>query len=219
MPSQSISAPNISGAIIAGGRSRRFGKTNKALAKLGQQSLIEHVYERLHRQIDRLWLNTPKDFMLPNALAKHTELKRIADKTPSSIQKMDSNGPLNGILSTLEESSIEYEWLLICPCDTPFIPDNLASRLYAACLQQNTDLAIAASQGRYHPSISLWHRRLLPDLTQAVHQQKKVGFKQFYPETNHCFVEWKAERYDPFFNINYPQDLQSAQEIFDTLKA
>lgn len=214
MSSELLTPANITGVIIAGGQSSRFGEADKMLAKLGHQSLIEHVYERLDRQTDRVLLNVSENLILPTTLSRKTAMTQVTDK----IQK--SRGPLNGILAALElllEENAESEWLLVCPCDTPFLPDDLANRLYETCLSEKSDLAIAESQGRYHPSISLWHRCLLASLKKSVYEEGKAGFKQFYPETNHCFVRWQTQAYDPFFNINYPQDLQSAQAIFDTL--
>lgn len=202
-----MSLPKVASAIIAGGKSSRFGPDNKALVRLSHQTVIEHIYECLSAQTDQVWLNAPDSFVAPDSL----NAKRVPDVNDKQ------SGPLAGVLAAMEEATKDYEWLLICPCDTPFIPKNLCTVLYDACVEQKVDLAIAESKGRYHPSVSLWNKRLLEPLQNAVYEHQKAGFKQFYPETKHCFVDWPVNSYDPFFNINYSEDLQTANALFDKL--
>lgn len=205
----------VAGAVIAGGVSSRFG-SNKALAVLGNATLIEYVYDRLDQQTATTWLNAPADLELPSRLQA---IDRITDAIPSAQRQ----GPLTGVLPCLKKAaSAGYSWLLISPCDTPFIPPDLSHRLLESCTQHDCQLAIAQSNGRRHPSVSLWHCSLLEPLEEAVIQQGKGGFKQFFPETAHCFVEWPISRnkdsdhskgHDPFFNINYSVDLDNALDI------
>lgn len=215
-----MSLNTIAGAIIAGGDSNRFGSKNKALAKLSDLTLIEHVYQRLATQTSRVWLNVPESLEVPKKL----DVIRIAD-TPdlqndtivdNSSAKGSHKGPLCGVLSALiAASETNFEWLLIAPCDTPFIPTDLGDKFLRQCTQDECQLGIARSNGRNHPSLSLWHSSLLPSLKEAVLNHAKAGFKQFYPDSNHCFVEWQTDDFDPFLNINYPEDLEAAANIIN----
>lgn len=204
----------IAAAIIAGGKSRRFGDSHKAQAELGNCSLIEHVYRRLKTQAPKIWLNAPDHLKTP----LDSILDRVADINT------EHSGPLLGVLTTLQLAvEKNVEWLLIAPCDTPFIPENLAERLRTHCLEQSCLLGIPSYMGRNHPSLSLWHKSLLPDLTAAVLTDKKSGFKQFYPDFTDRFLIWdcqdhqetkdEQDNYDPFFNINYAEDLSQAADI------
>ena len=193
------------GAIIAGGHSRRFGSIDKALVDLCGIPLIEHVYQRLRPQVSKLLLNIPAK----SAIA-YLDAQQIQDTT----DKRD--GPLAGVLSALsvaQESG--SDWLLICPCDTPFIPPDLGEKLLQRCVEKNAQLGIARTKGWNHPSLSLWHQSLFADLERAVIKESKAGFKQFYPQTNHCFADWQTGTYDPFFNINVPQDVDTAIDIIN----
>jgi len=200
-----VTKHDIAGAVIAGGHSNRFG-SEKASALLSGKTLIERVYQRLQPQVSKVWLNLP---------AGHKELEKIDAPLIKDITP-DRNGPLAGVLSALITASDNgFEWLLIAPCDTPFIPLDLGEKLLHKCITEHCTLAIARAGGWNHPSLSIWNRSLLPSLKEAVLSHSKAGFKQFYPEINHCFAEWNVEAYDPFFNINYAQDIEAATDIIN----
>ena len=197
---------HIAGAIIAGGHSRRFGSAEKALALLDDTTLIEHVYQRFSPQVSNIWLNLANNIKPPDNI----NAPLISDAT----DKRD--GPLAGVLAALNMASQNrFKWLLIAPCDTPFIPLNLAEKLLNQCADSESNLGIAHTNGQNHPSLSLWNTSLLPNLEDAVLNQSKAGFKQFYPDTKHCFYEWSNDAYDPFFNINTPQDIEDAVDIIN----
>lgn len=202
------SKSQIAGAIIAGGHSRRFGSSEKALAMLAGLPLIEHVYQRLSPQVSTVWLNLANDIQQPKSI----RATLINDAT----QKRD--GPLAGVLSALRAASDEgFEWLLIAPCDTPFIPMNLGEKLVRKCIESESLLGIARAEGWNHPSLSIWNTGLLGSLEDSVLNHSKAGFKQFYPDTRHCFAEWGIGDYDPFFNINTPQDIEAAADIINRI--
>lgn len=198
--------PKIAGAIIAGGYSRRFGSSEKALAQLADMPLVEHVFRRLAPQVSKIWLNLASQIDCP----KNIHAVLIEDATSKR------NGPLAGVLSALRAASHEgFQWLLIAPCDTPFLPLDLGAKLVQGCLDSESQLGIARSQGWNHPSLSIWHTALLAPLEDAVINHSRGGFKQFYPDTRHCFVEWQSDQYDPFLNINSPREIEAAMDIIN----
>lgn len=48
---------NVNAIILAGGRSSRMGVGSKALIRLGDKILLEHVIQRLQPQVDDLAVN------------------------------------------------------------------------------------------------------------------------------------------------------------------
>lgn len=190
----------IAGAIVAGGKSSRFSGQDKAQAMLVGQPLLQWVYSRLRPQVQVVFLNNP-----PNKTEHSLDLAKVTDAIA------EQSGPLNGVLGCLRESvKRDCEWMLIAPCDTPFIPEDLGARLLKAATEEGYQLCIPRSDGRSHPSLSLWHKSLLKPLEAAVIEQKMEGFKQFYPTTKCGFVDWDTKVYDPFFNINHQSDLDTA---------
>lgn len=201
---------SITGAIIAGGRSGRFGNINKARAVLGGKTLLEHVHDRLQPQVSQIYINCPPDF----ALATEISSPRIVeDYLPNK------KGPLNGVLGALNKTVEDgFDWMLIAPCDTPFLPLDLASVLVNIAMERKLELVIPAYKGIPRASLSLWHRNLLEPLRQSVIDQGAEGFKQFYPHTLYELVEWSQTDYDPFLNVNHQDDLSEATEIFNRLQ-
>jgi molybdopterin-guanine dinucleotide biosynthesis protein A/very-short-patch-repair endonuclease len=104
------------GLILAGGRSSRMGE-NKAFVKLGDKTLLEHVYQRLQPQCERVLVNTNSND------PRFNSFQTIPDSTSGQL------GPLAGILAGLEHvEKQQHEWLVTVPIDCPFLPLDLVER-------------------------------------------------------------------------------------------
>lgn len=201
----------VAGAIIAGGKSSRFGDINKARAQLGGKTLLKHVYERLQPQVSQLYLNCQPDFPATAEI-----------DSPLIVQDYLANqkGPLNGVLGVLDRAVEDgHEWLLITPCDTPFMPANLAIKLLDIARENSLEMVVPSYKGIPQASLSLWHRNLLQPLMRAVLDRGAEGFKQFYPHTLYELVEWPQADYDPFLNVNHQSDLSEAALILNKLNS
>lgn len=103
----------ILGAILAGGRSRRFG-SDKAAAMLNGVALLDHVIARLRPQVDALVI-CGRDV---------AGMTCIADRPSSDL------GPLGGLNAALRHGAIHgFATVISVPCDTPILPADLAGRL------------------------------------------------------------------------------------------
>ncbi len=199
----SLSVP--AGVILAGGRSRRMGGVNKALAPLSGKPLLQHVIDRVRPQVCELYLSveTPTDALAEFGLAL------VADPEPDA-------GPLAGLLSVLQKTASANEWLLLTPCDAPFTPRDLASRLLEAAVQSGTPGAIARYLSEPQPTFSIWNRSLLPRLERAVLIDRMTGFKQFLRSIELAVLDWPGSEPSPFLNINDQDDLRRAGCLFET---
>lgn len=105
----------ILGAILAGGRSSRFG-SDKALAAFDGRALIDHVVDAVVPQVDAL-IVVGRD---------HAGLKGVPDRPAPDL------GPLGGIAAALHHACAHgFSHVLTVPCDTPFVPRDLHRRLSA----------------------------------------------------------------------------------------
>ncbi len=173
---------------------------------VGGRTVLTRLIGRLSPQVRRTVLNANGD---PGRFAG-LGLAVVADSLPAHP------GPLAGILAALEWAAAEaseYEWVVTVPCDTPFLPTDLAERLHAARLRDGAVLACAASAGQTHPVIALWPVKLAAPLRRAVQEDglRKVGrFTGLYP----CAIaEWGTNPVDPFFNVNTAEDLTEAERL------
>lgn len=199
-------AAPIVGVLLAGGGSRRMGGGDKCLRDLGGRTILERIVTRVAPQVDRLILNANGDasrfarFGLP--------------VVPDSLS--GQAGPLAGVLTGLEwarDHAPGCDWVASFASDAPFVPENLVGKLAAAIAEEGADMACAASGGRTHPVFGLWPVRLAADLRRAVAEEgvRKVdSWTSYYRMST---VEFAVVRYDPFFNVNRPDDLAAAERL------
>lgn len=101
------------GAILAGGRSRRFG-SDKAEAMLDGRTLLAHVADALRPQCDALVL----------CGRTHREMASLEDRPHAGL------GPLGGLCAALAYGQrAGFAAVLSAPCDSPDLPRNLHDRL------------------------------------------------------------------------------------------
>ena len=195
------------GVILAGGRSSRMGVTSKALLELNGQPLLRHVVDRLQAHLDPLLLSCESE----TADFESFGLAVVPDLLP------DYRGPLTGLYSTLQFLSDKghSNGLVLCPCDAPFIPDNLVQVLSNADQSEIKPVVVISYQGVLQPTFSLWQNHHLPVIREAVVEQGRGGLKHLLTSLPHKIVEWATEEPSPFFNVNTPEELQSAELWLD----
>ena len=201
-----MTRPPAIGAILAGGLARRMAGANKAMLDIGGSTVLARLIARLSPGVGRMVLNTNGDPGLFAGLG----LTVIADSLP------DHPGPLAGILAALEWAAAQgsgTEWVVTVPCDTPFLPTDLAERLHAARIRDGAVLACAASAGRTHPVAALWPVILAPALRQAIVEQGVRKVSRFTDRYSRAIANWGTDPVDPFFNVNTSEDLAEAQRL------
>ncbi len=191
------------GVVLAGGQSRRMGGGRKALAPLGGRTLLDHVLERIEPQVRSLLLSVET----PDPALKRFGRTQVPDPGAGG------NGPLGGLLAALEVLPAGLEWLLLAPCDAPFLPRDLGVILLQAARERGQPGAVARYAGELQPTFSLWNRSLLPAVRQAVLQDGLGGFKSFLDRTALPVVDWTEAAVSPFFNVNTPEELQHAEAL------
>jgi molybdopterin-guanine dinucleotide biosynthesis protein A len=199
----------FAGVILAGGRSRRMGGGFKALAPLGGKPLIRHVIDRLQPQVLSLVFSVEKH--VPGF--EEFGLPQVEDPTPGS------RGPLGGLLSALTNMEMGCDWMLLAPCDAPFLPLELAQRLLNCVLEDDQVGCIVRYDSEIQPTFSIWRRRLLPRLEEAVLEEGMAGFKQFLRDTPVAVLDWESSDLSPFFNINDPDALVEAAHLLGRVSA
>jgi len=196
----------IIGVVLAGGQSRRMGGGDKCLAALGGKPLLAHVAKRVSGQVDALILNGNGD---PARFAEFA-LPVVADVIDGFA------GPLAGILTGLQwmaEHRPEARWLASFPGDTPFLPTDLVWRMSEAIAAEGADMACARSGGRDHPVIGLWPVAVKDDLSQAMTQEEVRKIDLFTGRYRLARAEYADLPFDPFFNVNRPDDFARAEAV------
>jgi len=195
------------GVILAGGRSSRMGVSRKALLELHGQPLLKHVVDRIQPQVEPLLLSCESE----TADFEAYGLPIVPDLLP------DYRGPLTGLYSALQYLADRGrdDGLFLCPCDAPFIPDNVVQVLLEACGDEKTKVVAISYRDILQPTFSLWQNHHLHAVRQAVVGEGRGGLKHLLTSLPHKVVEWASGEPSPFFNVNTPEDLKSAAQWLD----
>jgi molybdopterin-guanine dinucleotide biosynthesis protein A len=199
-------ARDIAGVVLAGGLARRMGGGDKCLKRVGGKAILDHVIERLKPQIGPIVLNANGD---PARFAAH-RLPVAADVVPGFA------GPLAGVLTGMEWAAANAPgcgWIVTVAGDAPFVPSELVARLVAAIESQKAEMACVTSNGRDNPVTGLWPVRLASDLRRAVVEDGIHKVDAWTARYRLARAEFSAEPFDPFFNVNTPDDLAMAEAL------
>ena len=191
------------GIILAGGRATRMGGADKALIPLGGAPMLAHVIRRLAPQVQALAINANGD---PARLAAFA-LPVLPDPVPGFP------GPLAGILVGMRWGAREgASHIVTAAADTPFLPLDLTYRLLAAATAGREPIALAETASGLHPTFGLWPVTLADDLALALAAgTRKVAAWALGEGT--ARARFADQPHDPFFNVNTPDDLETAESI------
>ncbi len=207
----------IVGCILAGGRSSRMGGGDKALLPIGGKPMMGRVRDRLAPQVRRILLNANGD---PGRLAAFN-LPVVADTITGFA------GPLAGVaagMSWIAEQEPEVSHIVTVAADTPFFPTDLVDRLASATKLADGSIGMATTGGNRHPVFALWPVALLKDLEDwmsTTETYKVVAWARRHDlrMVEFPLIEHEWESVDPFFNVNTPQDLRTAEAVHGRLAA
>lgn len=197
------------GLILAGGRAARMGGCDKPLIEAGGETLLARVVARLNGQCDAVLLNANGDAARFAAFG----LPVLADVVEGYC------GPLAGVLTGLEwlrRHAPDRAWLLTAAADTPLFPLDLARRLAAAAAGHNAPIAVAVSGGRTHPVFGLWSAALAEELRRALTVEGERRLHAFIRRFRVATVDWPTAPYDPFFNVNTPDDAEELRRLLES---
>jgi molybdopterin-guanine dinucleotide biosynthesis protein A len=225
----------ISGFVLAGGRSSRLGQ-DKALLPWHREgnsrTLLDHAIARLQRVCNTV-----------SICADRTDLGRTEAVIPDTLP---GSGPLGGIVAALEQSTTE--WNIFLAVDLPLLPVEVLKALIA-CVKPAEPIPVSAGEhivcvipqleGLPQPLCGLYRRILAPGLRRALETgnlkimaalretvRSPAPRSELQPENPALRIElWDVAGFaatmkpspslDPsewFLNVNTPEEWQRAQQ-------
>jgi molybdopterin-guanine dinucleotide biosynthesis protein A len=189
----------VDGIILAGGRSSRLSGQDKGLLDLAGWPLVKWVATRVAPQVHHLAISANRN---------HDHYATVGYRVVAD-ELSGQPGPLAGILSAARH--LGGPWLLAVPCDTPFLPNDLASRLLRAAMDIHLAAVHAAASDQAHYAVLLLHRDVLPDMADYLAQGGRQ-LRAWLARHGARGVPFENAA-DAFFNINTPEDLRRAQQL------
>ena len=184
----------VTGIVLAGGQGRRMGGVDKGLQLLHGKPMVAAVLARLAPQVDEILINANQNL---EAYARFG--CRVVPDTVGGFA-----GPLAGLHAGMSEAS--HPLVLTVPCDSPFLPLDLFSRLEKE-LKQN-DLAVARTGDQPHPVFALVRKTVKKNLEDFLSRGgRKID--AWYGSLKVIEVPFDDEA-DAFRNINTREELDSA---------
>ncbi|MGH6873739.1 MAG: molybdenum cofactor guanylyltransferase MobA [Aestuariivirgaceae bacterium] len=195
---------DVAGVILAGGLARRMGGGDKGLIALGGKPILAHVIERLRPQVTTLLINANGE---AERFATYG-LAVVADSIAGAA------GPLAGVLAGLDWAAGKgFDLIVTAATDTPFFPRDLVAKFREGAKTAKAQLAVAASGGRHHPVFGLWPCALREELRRALTEEGIRKVEDWTRRHPMATVAFEDRRYDPFFNVNRPEDVAEAEII------
>ena len=184
----------VSAIVLAGGQGRRMGGVDKGLQPLRGRPMIEWVLERLAPQVSEVIVNANQNLERYAAYGHRVVRDEIGGFA----------GPLAGLHAGLKAAA--HPLVVTVPCDSPFLPADLVSRLKES-LREN-HLAVAKTGDQPHPVFALMKREVRESL-EAFLAQGGRKIDAWYAALKVVEVSFDDEA-DAFRNINTREELDAA---------
>ena len=193
---------NILGAVLAGGKSQRFGE-DKSQVKLNGKLLIDYILSEIIDEFKEILIVSNNQIKFKN----YENISLINDF------KKDQ-GPLGGVLSAMKwakEKNNKYKWISTFPVDTPFFKKEILQKFLSEINLKESKLFFIKSNNTRHNIFGIWSIDLMKKLEDDLNEgQRKV--EVWANSVGVKIINMEFINQDPFFNINTKEDLEKAKE-------
>ncbi len=183
----------VTGVVLAGGQGSRMGGVDKGLQPFRGRPMAAHAVERFAPQVDELLVNANRNV---------EEYARFGHRVISD-EIAGFAGPLAGFEWGLAHAAGEL--VATVPCDSPFLPPDLVSRLRGALEANGADLAVARTGDRSHPVFCLMRRSVHGSLAEFLARGERT-IDRWYAALHVVEVPFDDEA-EAFLNINTREEL------------
>lgn len=179
----------ITGVLLAGGKSSRFGRPKMFEIWKGQP-----LYE--------VGVSAFSELNYPIVIATNKELVSIfsAPHVKYITEETMHEGPLYALSHVMQR--VESDWYFIIAADMPYVNAAFIAVL-SAHISDDFDAIIPTEQGKWQPLAGLYHRRALPKAMAALERNRR-SMKALLEEVRVSFIPMNDTKI--FKNINYVED-------------
>lgn len=181
---------NITGVILAGGKSSRMG-TDKGVLMIRGKKMIEHIIDALKPCVDEIII-----------IANNDHYNYLGYKVFSDL--ITDCGPLGGVFTAMENSLTDKNFIV--SCDVPNLNTEVIE--YIISKYDNDDVVMPISNGQIEPLCALYSKlkkdQIKAFLEKGIYKIKDVV--KFF-NTRYIEVSLDSEMFKGVFdNVNTPKD-------------
>ncbi|MBX2879128.1 MAG: molybdenum cofactor guanylyltransferase [Granulosicoccus sp.] len=199
MTNSAVNSVADTGAVIlAGGLARRMQGRDKGLILLGETPLVKWVADCVDPQVDELIINANRN----QVQYQQFGFPVVNDSKEGHL------GPLAGLLTGMQ--TLTQSRIFMCPCDSPFVPEDMVGRLAQALEQGRADIAVAHDGERMQPVFCLARKSLQTSLLQFLDSGERKIDRWFAAEKM-VTVDF-ADEPTAFLNINTEEERVAVEQ-------
>lgn len=191
-----IAKKDITGIILAGGKSSRMG-TDKGFLKLNNKYFVQYSIDALKPFVSEIMI------VSDNPDYDTFGLKRINDITKNA-------GPVAGICSGLEASKTEYN--VVLSCDIPLITSEIVEKLIRN-IDDTSQIIQSESNGKSMPLIAIYKK----DITKTFNAFLEKDERRLRVAINSCIsknVILEKEQELTTMNVNTQHELKAIKDAY-----
>jgi molybdopterin-guanine dinucleotide biosynthesis protein A len=195
---------DVTGVLLAGGKSRRMGEDKRYLV-VGEQTLLERGLAVLCSIFQEVLVVIAQD-----SPPLDVDARVVRDLVPDCSS-------LGGLYTGLTEATTPY--IFVVGCDMPFLDPVVIAQFMSR--RATADIVMAKLDARLHPMHALYGKRCLPALEQMI-QARQFKIQEIVSQSSlrvQYVTEAELLTIDPswrsFQNVNTPSDLEAARSLLD----
>jgi molybdenum cofactor guanylyltransferase len=188
-----MSATDVTGGILAGGRGMRMGGRDKGLIEVRGKAMVDLTCERLRPQVGTILISANRN------LDRYRELgfPVHADESGGFL------GPLAGIATLL--ARVQTPYLVTVPCDTPGFPADLVAALLNRQRETDADVVVTHDGEQRQFLFALYRRELAGQAARALESGERAVWRWHEKlDVAECLFPGAAQA---FTNVNSVSDI------------
>ncbi len=193
-----LAAQPVTGVVMAGGFSSRMGqdKTQLSLNKAEYADLLGRTARILQEVVGTVCI----------VGREHPDYPSFSDDEPGL-------GPVGGIATCLRRTGTAC---LVLSCDLPFMTTQVVRRLLELRNQSPAETLVTCYKqqetGYSEPLVAVYEAGAFPYFQECANK-RLLKINRIVPEDRQQFLLYGMAESLPFFNVNYPADLEAARRI------
>jgi molybdenum cofactor guanylyltransferase len=196
----------VTGVLLAGGKSRRMGEDKRYLV-MGGETLLERGLGVLRSVFQEVLIVIAQD-----SSPIGVDARFVRDLVPEC-------GSLGGLYTGLMQATTPH--IFVVACDMPFLDQAVIAQFTSR--RATADIVMAKLAARLHPMHALYGKRCLPVLEQMI-QARQLKIQEVVSHASlrvQYVTEMDLSSIDPsgrsFQNVNTPADLEAARSMLSRI--